>query len=249
MAVSHLPLTGLPRRGLARVAIVCGDPARATAVAGFLEQPELVSERREYRAWQGLFQGRPIAVCSHGVGAPGAAIAFEELIAAGARSLIRVGTCGGIQPNLGAGELVIATGAVDNTGYGRDSVPPGYPAIADLELTLALQRAARAAGQPFESGLVLSRDNFYRGVVEGADYAMLATAHVLAVEMECAALYHVAAMRQARAAAILAVDGNVSRVAESFASYQPQQPIVAAAVSAAIQIALAALSQREPERE
>lgn len=249
MTNETLPVTGLPATGIAPSVIVCGDPARADQTATYLSSATLVSERREYRAHQGYFEDLPILVCSHGIGAPGAAIAFEELAAAGARRIVRVGTCGALRPGIMPGQLIIATAAVQHTGYGWETVPAGYPAVADLDLTLALRQAAaqqQAVAQQqlaWNSGLVVSRDNFYRGVaVAGApDYAVLAQAHVLAVEMECAALFIVGALRQVATAAILAVDGNLSQGQETIESYRPHQESVATAVATEIQIALRAL--------
>jgi uridine phosphorylase len=242
MPLATLPLTGLPVGGVSPAVLVCGDPARAAQTAGFLEQATLLSDRREYRAFSGLFSGTPVVVCSHGIGAPGAAIAFEELVAAGARCLIRAGTCGSLQPYLHAGDVVIANGAVDNTGYGRETVPRGYPAVASPALVLALEQAAMNAAYPFTTGIVLSRDNFYRGVVTTVDYVLFSQANVLAVEMECAALFHVANLRGVQAAAILAVDGNVLESGgEDFESYDPHGKVVATAVEAELLIALEAL--------
>lgn len=243
MSQQHLPITGLPVGQVSPAVIVCGDPARAERVAALLDSATLLSDRREYRAYRGEYHDRPITVCSHGVGAPGAAIAFEELIAAGARRIIRVGTCGGLQPDLAAGDLVVATAAVQNTGYGRETVPDGYPAAADPALTLALARAVDEAGRAARRGIVLSRDNFYPGVAAPAapDYRTLSAARVLAVEMECAALFLVGSLREVATAAILVVDGNVLAAGESFDTYQPGQPVVAEGVSAAIACALATL--------
>lgn len=245
MGERRLPLTGLAVGTVSPGVLVCGDPGRATKVAACLAQAELLSEQREYRAYRGEYQGSPVTVCSHGIGAPGAAIAFEELIAAGARRLIRVGTCGSLQPDIDAGALIIATAAVQHTGYGRETAPAGYPAVADLDLTQALRQAASEAGQPFRSGIVLSRDNFYAGVpvADRPDYQAVSAARVLGVEMECAALFIVGSLRGVQTAAILAVDGNVLAAGESMDSYAPQRAVVAEAVEAGIAVALRALSR------
>ncbi len=223
--------------------LVCGDPERATRIAAYLDEASLLSERREYRAYRGLFAGMPVAVCSHGVGAPGAAVAFEELIAAGARRIIRTGTCGGLQPELASGDLVVATAAVDTTGYGRLTVPDGYPAVADVRLTAELLDAAAAAGRPVQRGIVLTTDNFYHGVdtPQLTPYPILSAAGVIAVEMECAALFIVGSLRRVQTAAILAVDGNVLERRENMDTYAPHHDAVKAAVEAEIAIALAAL--------
>ncbi|MEZ4517748.1 MAG: nucleoside phosphorylase [Chloroflexota bacterium] len=243
MTLKELPITGLPVGGVSPSVLVCGDPARADRIAVALDDSRLLSEKREYRAYQGSFHGVPVTVCSHGVGAPGSAVAFEELIAAGAQRIIRVGTCGGMQPDIQAGQLVIATAAVQHTGLGRELAPAGYPAAADPDVTIALRTTAEQHGMPTQSGYVLTRDAFYAGVqtADIPDYKVLSQAHVLAVEMECAALFLIGALRGIPTGAILTVDGNVLVQTESMESYQPDRAIVQAGVEAAIQIALEAL--------
>jgi uridine phosphorylase len=245
MSPKVLPVTGLKVGQVSPAVLVCGDPARATKIAAHLNDAVLLNERREYRLYQGTFQGLAVTVCSHGVGAPGAAIAFEELIAAGAKQIIRVGTCGGLQPDVQSGDLVIVTAAVQNTGYGRETVPPGYPAAADAELLLALRDRATHYNHPHHTGIVITRDNFYAGVttVHTPDYQLLSAANVLAVEMECAALFIVGSLRGVATAAILAVDGNVLSGGESMDTYQPNRQVVAAAVEVEIQVALEALQR------
>ena len=242
--MQKLPITGLVVGEVSAAVIVCGDPGRASKIADRLTEVIRLTDQREYRAYRGLWADKPVTVCSHGVGAPGAAAAFEELIAAGAKQIIRVGTCGGIRADVVSGDLVVATAAVDSTGYGRETVPPGYPAVADVGLTYQLHRVAAATYPRTFSGLVITRDNFYAGVITPftPDYTIMASAQVLAVEMECAALFHVANLRGVQAGAILAVDGNVLAGGESMETYNPHQEIVAAAVNAEIDIALQTLA-------
>lgn len=243
MAIQELPITGLPVGGVSPAVLVCGDPARADRIAAELDEAQLLSERREYRAYSGRFQGMPVTVCSHGVGAPGAAVVFEELIAGGAQRMIRVGTCGGLQPDIDAGHLVIAHAAVQNTGLGREIAPEGYPAVADPALTLALVAAAAQRGTSYHQGIVLTRDAFYGGVptANAPDYEIMSQARVMAVEMECAALFLIGSLRGIQTGALLAVDGNVLHQRETMDGYQPGRTIVQQGVQAAIEVALAAL--------
>ena len=243
MSEQKLPITGLVVGTVSPAVLVCGDPSRADKIAAHLTEVTLLSQQREYRAYKGVYNNIPLTICSHGVGAPGAAIAFEELIAAGGRAFIRVGTCGGLQPDIVSGDLVIATAAVQATGYGREMVPLGYPAVADLDLTLALRQAAQRAQRPVRTGLVLTRDSFYGGLDtwQTPHYPTMAAAQVLAVEMECAALFIVGSLRGVQTGAILAVDGNVLEAGESMEAYNPHQTVVAEAVTAEIEIALQAL--------
>ena len=182
MAGELLPHIGLERGSVSPDVIVCGDPARATRIAGQLDGAVLLGEKREYRTFQGQFRERTITVTSHGVGAPGAAIAFEELIAAGAQRIVRVGTCGGMQPSMQAGDLVVAVAAVDYTGYGRSP----------------------------RSGIVLTSDVFYDGIYPAAPvYQTMSQANVVAVEMECSTLFIIGSLRRVQTGANLALDGNV----------------------------------------
>jgi len=247
MKERKLPLTGLVVGSVSLPVIVCGDPGRATEIARLLEDARLLTDQREYRAYQGSYGGLEVTVCSHGIGAPGAAIAFEELVEAGGRQIIRVGTCGSLQPNIETGHLVIATAAVQNSGYGRETVPEGYPPVADFELSLVLRKSAVDSGYPYHNGIVITRDNFYRGVetAHTPDYQVLSCAKVLAVEMECAALFIVGSLRDAQTAAILAVDGYLLEAEESMETYNPHREVVRAAVDAEIKIALNALRYLE----
>lgn len=241
--MEFLPITGLPVGKISEAVLVCGDPERAQQIASYLSDVKVIKQQREYHSYIGHHKGVPVTICSHGVGAPGAAIAFEELIAAGGKRIIRVGTCGGFRQDLQAGSVIIASAAVQNTGYGRETVPVGYPAVADMRLTGALITTAVQHQVTPISGIVVTRDNFYAGVqtADVPDYKLLAAANVLAVEMECAALFIVGSLRQVQTAAILAVDGNVLQTAESMQSYQPHREQVKTAVSQAIHIALDAV--------
>ena len=246
MTASTLPLTKLPVGSVSPAVLVCGDPTRASRLAELLDDAALLSEWREYRAYRGAYQGIPVTICSHGIGAPGAAIAFEELIAAGGRCLIRVGTCGGLQPDIGDGDVVIAMAAVQSNGYAREAFPAGYPAVADLDVTVALRAAAQDSQQRARVGLVLSRDVFYAGIAtpHTPNYSHLAQANVLVVEMECAPLFLVGSLRRVQTGAILAVDGNVLRGSgETMDSYQPHRAVVDQAITAASLLALTAIDR------
>lgn len=251
MSTKTLPISGLAVGTIPPDVLVCGDPARASQIAGHLDQSTRLSEQRGYHCYRGIYGNQPVAVCSHGIGAPGAAVIIEELIAAGARTIIRVGTCGGLQPGLDAGALVVARAAVDNTGYGSQTVPVGYPAVADPKLTLRLQQAAsEISGRLVPEGIVLTRDNFYRGVELShlASYEAMSRANVLAVEMECAALFTIGSLRGIRTGAVLTVDGNLLDVGqENMDSYQPHRQQVRSGVEMAIQAALRMLSRLADE--
>ena len=145
-----------------------------------------------------------------GGGAAGAAIAYEEAIAAGGSVLIRVGTAGSLMREVRSGDLVVATAAVRDEGLTRQLLPVEYPAVADPAVISALCRGAAATGHNFHTGVVLSTEAFYPGRF-GLDRAMLGKVGVLCVEMECSTLFVIGAVRRVRTGAILAVNGDTSR--------------------------------------
>ena len=108
---------------LGKYVILPGDPGRVEKIAAFLENPHHVQTYREYTTWNGTLEGETVTVMSTGMGGPSTAIGVEELKKCGAEVLIRVGTCGAIDPTLVPGTLIIPTGAIRKSGTGREYVP------------------------------------------------------------------------------------------------------------------------------
>ncbi|MFF4006598.1 nucleoside phosphorylase [Streptomyces sp. NPDC001717] len=241
MTQELLPLTRIPRTGLPAHALVVGDPARAEAVAGLLEDAKEVSHHREFRLFTGSRQGLPVAVASHGVGAPGAVLLFRELADAGVRTLIRLGTAGAIRPGTADGDLVIAEAAIRDDGVTGQLLPPEYPAVSTPEAVLALQRAARDAGVPHHRGVVWTRAAFQPGLIPFTDYGK---AGVVAIEMELSALLVTASLRGLTAGGVLVVDGaNADELVDEQATggYNPHRRVVADGIGRAATVALEAL--------
>lgn len=242
-----LPHLCLRPEDVARRVLVVGDPARAARGAELLEDVEQVGANREYVTWTGRYEGRRVSVVSHGIGSAGAGIAFEELARAGARVLIRAGTCGAVRRGIADGDAVIATGAVRDEGLTPRLVPLGYPALADHGIVAALTAAARDRGAPFHTGVVLSSDLFYPSPVLGQDWEIWQASRVAAVEMEAAALFVVAALHGLEAGGIFCVDGNPTRAAEDMSEYDPHRKVVADGVDTILEIALRALRDTGPQ--
>lgn len=187
--------------------IVCGDPGRAAKIAALCEESKELAFNREYRTFLCTYKGQKITVTSHGVGSAGASVCFEELIKIGAKVLLRVGTCGSLQDDLQQGEHIIATGAIREDGVTPLLVPIGYPAIADPEVTQAIEKACLAESAPYKCGIMLTSDMFYPGVLPGS-LELYSKVGVPGVEMECSALFVIASLRKVRAGAIATIDGN-----------------------------------------
>jgi uridine phosphorylase len=222
---------------LAPLAFVCGDPARARRIAEHLADVRHVGSNREYETFTGAVDGVAVTVSSHGVGAGGAAVCFEELIQGGVRTLVRLGTCGSLQPAYREGALLVATGAVRRDGASDRLVPPAFPAIADWRIVAALHAAASAEPEAaVGTGLAVSEGVFYPGLLP-SELPLWIAAGVLAIEMECSLLFTLAALRGARAGALLNVDNYVPERIE----YQPHRDIVAAGTERMIRAALRAV--------
>jgi uridine phosphorylase len=141
-----LPNLKVNPEDLSPYAIVCGDPFRTEKFAAKLEDAQELAFNREYRTFVGTYKGTKVTVTSHGVGGPGAAVCFEELIRGGVHTLIRVGTAGAYHEFLPPGHLVISTATVREEGLTRQLVPVSFPAVADHEVVAALEAATLGRG-------------------------------------------------------------------------------------------------------
>lgn len=241
MTQDLLPITRIPRTGLPAHAVVVGDPARAAVVAALLDGAEEVSYHREYRVFSGSWKGVPVVVASHGVGAPGAILLFQELADAGVRVFLRFGTAGAMRPGIGDGDLVIAEAAVRDDGVTHQLLPPEYPAVAAPEAVFALQRAARESGAPHHRGVVWTRAAFQPGLLPLFSYD---GAGLAAIEMELSALLVTASLRGLVAGGVLVVDGvNADELVDEEATggYDPHRAVVAAGVERGAVVSLEAL--------
>ena len=184
-----------------RYVILPGDPKRVPVIAGFLDDAEQIADSREYLTYTGHIDGTPVSVTSTGIGGPSASIAMEELHNIGADTFIRTGTCGGINLKVRSGDIVVATGAIRFEHTSREYAPLEYPAVANLDVTLALRDAALAMGKTTHVGVVQCKDAFYgqhNPHKMPVSYELLnkweawKKLGVLASEMESAALFVVA---------------------------------------------------------
>lgn len=144
-----------------RYVIMPGDPKRCVKIAQYFDDPVLIADNREYITYTGTLDGVKVSVTSTGIGGPSASIAMEELSRCGADTFVRIGTCGGMQPEVKSGDIVIATGAVRMEGTSREYAPIEYPAVANLDVTNALVAAAKEKGLSYHTGVVQCKDAFY----------------------------------------------------------------------------------------
>nr|HID13667.1 nucleoside phosphorylase [Anaerolineae bacterium] len=197
---------------IGRYVLLPGDPGRVPRIAAHLKDARLVAQRREYTTYTGTLHGAKVSVTSTGIGGPSTAIAVEELVAAGADTLIRVGTSGPVQEFVRPGDLCIAIAAVRDEGTTQQYVPLAFPAVADLDVTLALRDAARRRGLRHHVGVSHSKDSFYGEIAPERmpiaprlrdRWQAWVRAGVICSEMEAAILFVVSQILGVRAGAIM----------------------------------------------
>lgn len=200
--------------------ILPGDPGRCEKIAAYFDEPYHVSTNREYCIWNGKIAGEVVSVCSTGIGGPSAAIAIEELAACGAHTFIRVGTCGGIDLSVKAGDVVIASGAVRQDGTSREYAPLEFPAVSDPDVMFSLREAAKEMGVVHHTGVVQAKDSFYgqhspqRMPTSSAlleQWEAWKRLGVLASEMESGTLFTVGSFLRVRCGSVFSVVWNQER--------------------------------------
>ena len=193
----------------AEACLLPGDPLRAKYIAEtYLENVQQRNSERGLLGYTGTWEGKPVSVQGTGMGCPGATIVFEELIQLGVKKLLRVGTCGGLQPHHELGDLIVALSAVadDRTADHLVGGEPHCP-TASWELIHGAVHAAKGIGQSMHVGPIVSSDVFYNP--DEGQYERWSQRGVLAVEMEASALFTVGALRRVQAGCLLTVSDIV----------------------------------------
>jgi DeoD family purine-nucleoside phosphorylase len=223
------PLHLLPTAELAPRILLPGDPGRALLLAQtLLSQPLMFNHNRGLWGYTGeAADGNPLTIQSSGMGGPSAAIVVEELVDLGAERVLRIGTCGALAEGIELGELIAVREALACDGASR-ALGAAERIAGDAEITAALEGD--------HAGPVVSTDLFYEPDTARQD--AWAAAGLLAVEMECAAVFAVAARRAIAAGCLLAV----SDVLAGDARRRIEPGELKAAEERLGQVALAALS-------
>jgi uridine phosphorylase len=200
-----------------RYVLLPGDPGRCEKIAAYFDEPKFITQNREYVTYTGKLLGQKVSVTSTGIGCPSTAIAVEELIAVGADTFIRVGTSGGIQPGTKVGEVAIVTGAIRDEGTSLHYMPIEFPAVADLDVVLALKEGAIRAGIPYRLGITQSKDSFY-GEIEPdrmpiADqlknrWKAWVDGGAVCSEMESSVLFIISSIHRKRASGVMLMAGS-----------------------------------------
>ena len=233
----HIGIT--PAQG-AKAAIICGDPGRVELIAALCDGCAPLASNREYTSFEASIGNERILVMSHGIGGPSTAICVEELYMAGVRTIIRVGTCGGMAADVKAEDIVIASSAIRAEGTSREYLPIEFPAAADFSVTEALRDEAVSQSMPFHIGVVHCKDSFYGqhspGRMPVADellskWKAWIRGGALASEMETAALFCVSASLGIKSGAVLRTVWNQERVSAGIVDESVPDELSAARVA------------------
>jgi DeoD family purine-nucleoside phosphorylase len=203
----------------AEACLLPGDPLRAKYIAEtFFDDAVERNTERGMLGYTGTFEGKPVSVQASGMGCPSAGIVIEELVQLGVKKIVRVGTCGGLQPDMTMGDLVVAMSAVP-----ADSTPihliggEVHAPTSDFELMHAAVHNAKQLGKPVRVGPVVSSDVFYNP--DSGQYGRWSDRGILAVEMEAAMLFTVGALKKIQTACLLivsdvVVEGEFKRITD-----------------------------------
>jgi len=183
-------------------ALLPGDPARLDRIKTFLTDVEALAYNREFRSLVGSYQGIRVLAVSTGIGGASAGIAVEELHNLGVQNMIRIGSCGALQPQVKIGDLILVSGAVRDDGASKTYIEPIFPAVPDSELLFACVSAAKSHGYRYHTGIARSHDSFYTDREAEID-AYWSKRGVLGADMETAALYTIGHLRGLRTMSIL----------------------------------------------
>ncbi len=211
---------GLNKGDVGEYVILPGDPKRCEKIAAYFDNAELKADRREFTTYTGFLNGTKVSVTSTGIGGPSASIALEELVNIGAKTFIRVGTCGGIDTNVKGGDIVIATGAIRMEGTSKEYAPIEFPAIANLDVINSLVSASKKLNYEYHTGVVQCKDSFYGQHSPDkmpVNYELLnkweawKKMGTLASEMESAALFIVGNFLKVRVGSVFLTVANQER--------------------------------------
>lgn len=211
---------GVGSEDIGKYVFLPGDPKRVAKIAAHLKDAKLVGDSREFTTYTGYIGDTKVSVTSTGIGGPSASIAMEELVACGAHTFIRIGTCGGMDLDVKSGDMVIAQGAIRAEGTSQEYMPIEFPAVANFDVTTALVNAAKKAKHPYHVGVVQCKDAFYgqhrpETLPNSTELLRKWDAWLkggtLASEMESAALFIVASYLHVRCGSCFLVIANQQR--------------------------------------
>ena len=201
---------GAEKGAVADTVLMPGDPLRARyAAEKFLENAECYNEVRGMYGFTGTYKGKRISIQGSGMGQPSMGIyAYELMDFYKAKTIMRIGSCGAVQPDIELRDIVLAMTASTNGANNRNIFKGmDFAPCADSELFLTAVKKAKEMKLSYKAGNILSSDNFYD---EDPDiWKLWAKFGVLAIEMEASMLYTLAAKMGVKALAVCTVSDSI----------------------------------------
>jgi len=228
---------------VAEYILLPGDPDRTARIASRFESIEVEHRHREFASATGVYRGHRVSVISTGIGTDNVEIVMAEILAITQQpTIIRVGSCGALQPEMRLGDLAITTGAVRLEATTSFFVHDGYPAVAHYEAVAALVEAAERLGHRYHMGITATAPGFFGAQgrpipqlpIRYPDLADdMARQRVMNFEMEASALLVLATLARCRAGVVCAVYAN--RTTGEFVSGNIQEEAEAACVETGLE--------------
>ena len=199
----------------AETVIMPGDPKRSAYIAkNFLDNAVLVNDVRGVQGWTGYYKGKRVSVMAHGMGMPSMAIYSYELFNFyNVKNIIRVGSCGGITPDVRLRDIILANPAVTDSNIAKDveGADPHY-SCPSKALAEKVKEVAKKTNTAVKEGMVLTSDMFYYETLESERWE---SKGAIACEMESYILYTIAKQANKNAVCLLTVsDHKLSKVEE-----------------------------------
>lgn len=194
----------------AETVLMPGDPLRAKFIAeNFLDDAKCVTNVRNMFGYTGTYKGKPVSVMGSGMGVPSISIYATELYNEfGVEKIIRIGSCGAVRDDIKIRDVIIGMGASTDSNVNRMRFNQcDFAAIADFSLLHKVVNTAKRLNKPVHVGNIFTADLFYTPQPEM--FAVMEKHGILAVEMEAAGLYGVAAELGKKALAVLTVSDHI----------------------------------------
>ncbi len=231
---AHIACT---KEDIAPIVVMPGDPLRAKYIAeNFLSEAKLVSDTRNMFAFTGSYKGTRVTVMGSGMGMPSMSIyAFELFYFFGVEKIIRVGTCGGLTPEVDVPEIIVANSAYNegNFAYAYNG-DPTHLVYPSKSLTQQIVATAKEMNMHYHEGTVITTENFdFYSNYEAVLKRVPKNIHVIAGEMEAFALFHIADSFERQAACILTVVD--SKFSEVFMSQEDREKSLNESITLALE--------------
>ncbi len=190
--------------------ILTESPKQCKMVADKLENPKLLASKREYVTYNGEYKDKKMSVTSTGIGGPATSIALEELIMAGAKRFIYIGTIESVKENINCGELVIPTSAIRGDGTTLEYVPEEFPAISSRTMHESLVKVAGNSNNKFHSGIICTHDalKLNAKLANTLSRGVWRETSVLGIDGVVSTLFVIAYLRKVKVGALLSVTTN-----------------------------------------